>query len=86
MAQDRNVRTPADVNSRLKLLLKKHEEIFQEGLGTVNTFEANLHVCKDATPKFCKAWPVPFALKEAADLELDHLVSHGILKPVMHSD
>ena len=31
-----------EANSRLRLLLEKYEEIIQEELGTVNTFEANL--------------------------------------------
>ena len=48
---------------------------FKEGLGVMNTFEAQLQVKKGAKPRFCKARPIPFALKEAIDRELDRLES-----------
>ena len=69
----------------LEVLLDKHKEVFEEGLGKMNTFEADLHLKPNASPKFLKARPVPFALKEAIELELDRLEASGIIEKVTHS-
>ena len=76
----------ADLNNRLHLLIKKHEEFSKQELRNVNTFVAKLEVCKDAVAKFCKARAVPFMINKAVDQELNRLMSCDILKPVMHSD
>ena len=52
----------------------------------MNTFEARLQVKEGARPRFCKARPVPFALKAAIDRELDRLENEGILEPVTYSE
>ena len=49
-------------------------------------FEATLQLKPGAKPKFCKARPVPFALKAAIDRELDRLESQGILEKVSYSE
>ena len=36
-------------------------------------------------PKFHKARPVPFALKQSIERELDHLEGEGIIEKVTHS-
>ena len=51
----------------------------------MDTFEAQLQVKEGAKPRFCKARPVPFALK-AIDRELDHLEAKGILERVTYSE
>ena len=38
----------------LQSLLKKHEEIFRDELGTITSCKAKLQVQNDAQPKFCK--------------------------------
>ena len=70
----------------LEALLKKHEGIFFEELGTIRPLQAELQVCSDARPKYCKARPVPFAIREAIENELQRLEAAGIIKPVKHSD
>ena len=55
-------------------------------LGVMNTFEAQLQVKEGAKPRFCKARPVLFALKEAIDRELDCLEAEGILERVTYSE
>ena len=55
-------------------------------LGTIKSLQAKLHVKKNAEPKFCKARPVPFALRKAIEDELDRLEKEGILNKVDHSD
>ena len=48
--------------------------------------KAKLHVRPDATPRFFKSRPVPFAIKEAIGKELDKLEEQGILQKVDSSD
>ena len=53
-------------------------------LGTVTSFKAKQHVCSVAVPKFQKARPVPFAVKDAIDNEFNWLEACGIV--VSHSE
>ena len=48
-------------SSSLDALLQKHDCLFKEELGIVRPQKATLHVKPDATPKFFKTRPVPFA-------------------------
>ena len=80
-----SVRVEDDRTGRLQAAFKQYEEIFREELGTVRGINATLQVRPEAVQKFCKARPVPFAIKAAVDQELDRLESSGILEPVKHS-
>ena len=73
-------------NSEVERLLKKYVNVFKEGLGVMNTFKAKLQVKEGAKPRFCKARPVPFTLKEAIDRKLDRLEAEGILERVTYSE
>ena len=70
----------------LNTLLQKHQALFADELGTVQPYKATLRVQPDATPRFFKPRPVPFAVKEAIGKELDQLEQQGILQKVSHSD
>ena len=48
----------------------------------MSTFEANLHLIPNATPKFLKARSVLFALVEAIQAELERLEEAGVLQKV----
>ena len=74
----------ASMNSEVGRLLQKYGNVFKEGLGVMNTFEARLQLKEGARPKFCKARPVRFTLKAAIDRELDCLEAEGILEPVTY--
>ena len=64
-----------------------HPDLFKDELGgTVKTYRARLHVKPNTVPKFCKARPVPFAIKSAIEAELDQLESDGIITKVSHSE
>ena len=39
----------------------------------------NLSCKEDASPVFCKPRPVPFALKEKVEKEIDRLIGEGVL-------
>lgn len=67
-------------------LLDKYKALFSGNLGTFNKYKLSLNLKDGAKPKFCKARPVPFALKEKVGNELDRLVRVGILKPVSYSE
>jgi hypothetical protein len=70
----------------LSTLLDKHQSLFQEELGTITQEKATFLVKPGATPKFFKARPVPFAIRDAVGLQLDKLEAEGVLEKVSHSD
>jgi hypothetical protein len=72
--------------SSLEALIQDHKEIFKKGLGTFKGPKVKLHVQHQATARFHKPRPVPFAIKEAVGKELDRLEADGILKKVDHSE
>lgn len=70
----------------LQELLSIYEDVFQEGLGTWEGYEANIEVDTDATPRFCKARSVPYAMWDMVEEELCRLVQEGTLEPVDHAE
>ena len=71
----------------LDALLKKHESLYKDELGTILYPEkATLHVKTDSIPTFIKPQPVPFAIKDAIGKELDQLEQQGIIRKVDSSD
>ena len=68
---------------KLEQLLTKHKELFGEDLGTLKGTKAKIYVDENATPKFFKARPVPYALKGKIDHELDRLQQQGVISPVV---
>ena len=67
-------------------LKAKYADVFAPGLGTVKGVKATLHLKDDTRPIFCKARPVPFALHEAVDAELDRMQAENIITPVDTSE
>ena len=67
-------------------LLSKYDELFQEHLGTFKDYKAKIMVDPGATPRFCKAHTVPYAMREKVEEELDRLVAERTLEPVDYSD
>ena len=47
--------------------------------------EVHIELKDDAKPRFYKARPVPYALKQKVETELDRLVKEGIYEPVAYS-
>ena len=48
-----------------KILSQKCRALLQDDLGTVSSYQATLNLKSDATPKFFKSCPIPFAIKGA---------------------
>ena len=68
--------------SSVDSVLQKYEDVFVED---VSGFKAKLRVKANAVPRFLRARPIPFALKNAVGKELDRLETLGILRKVTHS-
>ena len=64
----------------------RYPDVFKDELGTVKGIQAQIKVKPDTNPKFCKARPVPYAIKPKVEKELDRLVETGILTKVETSD
>ena len=67
-------------------LMEEFAEVFQNELGVLRGIEATVAVNESAAPRFHKARPVPFALKEKVERQLQQQVLEGELVPVDRSD
>ena len=81
-----SVPSAANLASKVEALQDRYHEVFTETLGTITPFLAKLSVSPDATPKFFKPRPVPFALRAKVESELDRLSQDGVLEKVPYSD
>ena len=70
----------------LSEILRRHDKVFNKGLGTIEGFKADIKLQDDANSVFCKAQPVPYALCQKVQEELDPLESQGVVKKVEQSD
>ena len=66
----------SEVNS-MDELIAKYQDLFEKGYGRLKQFKASIQVREDAQPIFLKARPVPYALKENVDQELQRLEKEG---------
>ena len=80
------LQTGKSTEDNVQELLQKYSQIFTAESGKVKGMKASLTLKENAQPKFCKARPVPYALKERVEKELDRLESEGIIQKVDHSD
>jgi len=60
-----------DKSNPVDKLVKKYPKLFEEGYGKINNFKATVALQPDATPVYRKARPVPYALKQQVEVELD---------------
>jgi len=67
-------------------VLERHQPVFQEGLGKLRGYEAKINVDPNVSPRFCRARPVPYALKDKVELELERLIEQGIIEPIQFAD
>lgn len=81
------VRATGDVTDPdVAVILQRHKGVFEEGPSTIRGFKASIKMRKDAQPIFKKANPVPYALKEAVERELDRLETMGIISKTEKSE
>ena len=74
------------MNNSLKTALDRHSAVFQERLGKLKDYKAKIILDPHATLRFCKARPVPYALKTKVEEELDCLPAEGIIEPRQFAD
>ena len=75
--------TAASTQRRLNELLERHSVVFGEDRGR---FKGRLHLVDGAKPRFFKARPLPYSLRDKVATELDRLENDGILTKVDWSD
>ena len=51
-------------------ILKRHDKVFNKGLGTIKGFKTDIKLQDDTKPVFCKARPVPYALRQKVEEEI----------------
>ena len=66
------------LKSGLNELLSRYSEVFSEEMGCLKNFEVRIPVDGGIQPKFFKARPVPYSLRDGVDKELDRLEEQGI--------
>ena len=74
------------MDKHLNEMLETHSSVFQEGLGKVEGVKAKIYVDPTKRPRFFKARPVAYALREKIETELDRLVKEGTIEPVEFSE
>ena len=72
----------ATVNRMVEEVLDKSQSLFCDELGKASQRGAQLNVAADAKPIFLKAHPVPYALRERTEQELQRLERLGVIVPV----
>ena len=70
----------------LQETLKRYAEVFENQLGEIKGIEARIDIDPQARPCFCKARPVPFALKHKVEAELDRLLKEGIVESMKSAE
>ncbi|XP_064462484.1 uncharacterized protein LOC135373169 [Ornithodoros turicata] len=66
--------------------LQSHKDLFRKELGRCQKIKVHLQLKADATPKFFKPRPIPFALRSQVEEDLDRQVRNGVLTPIEYSD
>ena len=66
--------------------MRKHADVFSDSIGCFKKITGSLHLEENATPKFCKAGPIPHSLKSNVETELRNLQSEGIIQPISWSE
>jgi len=64
---------------------EQYPSLFSDSLGKLKGHTVSIDIEPGAKPRFCKARPVPFALKERVEMELNRLESTGVIYPVTFS-
>ena len=74
--------TPPTTKEHLQTMLDKYSDVFEDKLGTFKSAKAKLTLKEDSQAHFCKARPVPYALRPKVEEELRRLQNEGILMKV----
>ncbi|XP_067685478.1 uncharacterized protein [Haliotis asinina] len=81
-----NYKRALEIAQGMEMAAKKISDIQPQEQGEIQNMVGKIYVDPDAKPIFFKPRPLPFAMKEKVDAELDRLIDQGIISPVQHSD
>ena len=70
----------------LNAILREYSDVFGQPKGRIKGFKANVVLKDDAIPKFLKARPIPFAVRDKVDKELDDMEATGVIEKISHSE
>ncbi|XP_041369851.1 uncharacterized protein K02A2.6-like [Gigantopelta aegis] len=73
-------------HTALNELLQKYDHLFKDELGALTGKKATIYLKEGVTPVFMKSRPVPYALREGIEVELEQSEAQGTIKPVEFSD
>ncbi len=65
---------------------EKFPQLFAEGVGTLQGYQAKITLSADAKPQFHRPRPVPYALQQKVEEELNRLQKEDIIQPVENSE
>ena len=65
---------------------EKFPRLFGSSVGTVQGHEARITLIAEANPRFYRPRPVPYALQEEVNQELDSMQREGVIRSVEKSD
>lgn len=76
-----------EIAEHIAYIKKTYNNIFNSSIEEpIENYEARVKLKEGAQPRFCKAYEVPYKLREKYEFELDRLVKEGILIPVKYSE
>lgn len=81
-----NISSSEGINNDINVLLLRYKQLFDGSLGRFTGGKATLRVREGAVPVYHRARPMPFALRERVDAELDAMLEAGVVEPVDSSD
>ena len=71
--------------SKMETFVGRYPDLFAPGLGLYKGKKFSIDVRDDVEPKFFRARPLPYAMRDKVDLELNRLLKEKIIEPVNHS-
>lgn len=67
-------------------LIRKYPNVFQTGIKPIRDIKADIVLKNNVVPVFCKARPVPYALLESVEQELNKLEKENVIRKVKYSN
>ena len=71
---------------KLLSLQQKYDDVFEDKLGKCTKSKVSIHLKNDTKPILYNTRPLPFAVKQKVQNEIDRLVDLGVLQKINYSD
>ena len=73
-------------STKLETLLEQYSDMFEDSYEGISGVEAHVRIKEGATPVYCRPRPVPYALKESVEKELNNLEKNKVIVNTDYSD